>query len=309
MNTPHYPHRRVPRDAAGRSQARPRGDSHPRASGRGPDSSPPEPPAASVAPRSSALGVASRSSRTGAAKRPLYRIYSEEEFFAADPTIAFAPSSCGERRRRARLPWTRLGALAALVGVVTAAVAVVVWGATRSRSPQSSSRPLADATATRPPVGSPAQVVGRRLGPHWRHAVRRGRSFGGAGRAVVQVHFLRQPRMLRPRAAVTPTSATPSAATPATTQAPTTTAPTTTAPTTTTTSATATPTSPPPTTEAPTTTAPATATSTSPPPTTEAPTTTASAGATPTSPTPTAANAPHAAPAAAESEFGFEGKR
>ena len=64
MNIPHYPHRRVPWDAAGRSQARPRGDAHPRACGRGPGISPPWPSVARVA--------------------PAYRIYSEEEFLAAE---------------------------------------------------------------------------------------------------------------------------------------------------------------------------------------------------------------------------------
>jgi hypothetical protein len=51
MNIPHYPHRRVPWDATGRSQARPRGDAHPRACGRGPGISPPWPPVARVALR------------------------------------------------------------------------------------------------------------------------------------------------------------------------------------------------------------------------------------------------------------------
>ncbi len=48
MLIPHHPHRRVPGDAAGRSQARPRGGPVPRARGRRPGVSPPWPPVAGV---------------------------------------------------------------------------------------------------------------------------------------------------------------------------------------------------------------------------------------------------------------------
>ena len=63
MNPPHYPHRRVPWDATGRSQARPRGDAHPRACGRGPGISPPWPSAARVAARQSRHAPALESRR------------------------------------------------------------------------------------------------------------------------------------------------------------------------------------------------------------------------------------------------------
>jgi hypothetical protein len=117
MNIPHYPHRRVPWDATGRLQARPCGDAHPRACGRGPGISPPWPSAARVA--------------------PAYRIYSEEEFLAAEdwqgeaePEFALLGQAGPQREPRR---WGGLAALAALTSVVAAVVGVVALTATRSK--------------------------------------------------------------------------------------------------------------------------------------------------------------------------------
>ena len=51
-------HRRVPRDAGGRSDGRPHGDAHPRASGRKPGISPPRLPAARVVRAAASLEAA-----------------------------------------------------------------------------------------------------------------------------------------------------------------------------------------------------------------------------------------------------------
>jgi hypothetical protein len=129
MNIPHYPHRRVPWDATGRLQARPRGAAHPRARGRGPGISPPWPSAARVASR-----------------RPVYRVYSEEEFLAAEEWDVEALPACGSALEPAPefallgqaspqfepRAWGRVAAVAALTTAAAVLVEVVAMNETRS---------------------------------------------------------------------------------------------------------------------------------------------------------------------------------
>ncbi len=70
----------------------------------------------------------------GRPPREMYRVYTEEEFFAAEdwPVEAepdVAPVAAGEPK-----PWGRVAGLAALAAVVTAVVGVVAMNATRSRT-------------------------------------------------------------------------------------------------------------------------------------------------------------------------------
>jgi hypothetical protein len=134
MTIPHYPHRRVPWDAEGRSQARPHGDAHPRARGRGPGISPPWPSAARVASRPRRGATLLRPT-----PRPGYRVYSEEEFLAAEECsgqdardLAAGRSTIGgggEARSRGRV-----AAAAALAAAATAMAGVVAMNAARSRA-------------------------------------------------------------------------------------------------------------------------------------------------------------------------------
>ncbi len=103
--------------------------------------------------------------------RQVYRIYSEEEFFAAedwqaDAQAEFALSGQEDPRREPR-QWGRFAALAALASVVAAIVGVVALNAPRSGS--GSDRRFADVglaqlrTRARPPRGRPREIVAGRL--------------------------------------------------------------------------------------------------------------------------------------------------
>ncbi len=100
------------------------------------------------------------------APRQAYRIYSEEEFLAAEdwqvePEPEFALlGRVGQQRRPTQ--WGRLATLAALTSVVGAVVGVVALHATRSR-PESDRR-FADGGIALPPTraGSPQEIVADR---------------------------------------------------------------------------------------------------------------------------------------------------
>ncbi len=95
------------------------------------------------------------------APRQAYRIYSEEEFLAAEdwqveaePEFALLGQSPQREPRR----WGRLAALAALTSVVTAVIGVVALNATRSKP--ESNRGFAGRIAAR--RGSPEEIVAAR---------------------------------------------------------------------------------------------------------------------------------------------------
>jgi hypothetical protein len=171
--------------------------------------------------------------------RQAYRVYSEEEFLAAEdwqveaePEFALL-GQASPRRQPKR--WGGLAALAALTTAVVTVVGVVALNATRSK-PQSNRRIAAregsppEIVANRPstqPLGAPsrsptrrASVLGRRIA---------GRGPRPVGRSPITAHPHRPPPPTPPADAASARATAASAATPAT---PSTTAPTTTAPTT-----------------------------------------------------------------------------
>ncbi len=237
--------------------------------------------------------------------RQAYRIYSEEEFLAAEdwqvdaePELALL-GQASPRRQPKR--WGGLAALVALTTAVVAVVGVVALNATRSK-PQSNRRIaarrgsppqiVADRPGTQPPGEPPrsparrASVLGRRIAARGPHA---------AGRPTTTAHPHRPPPPTPPTDAAsepataapeTPTTAPPNTtATPATAS---TTPPSKTAPTTA--ASTAAPATPPTTATASTPVAASTATGTT---------------STATGTTPTATGATSTANGA-DAEFGFE---
>jgi cytoskeleton protein RodZ len=217
--------------------------------------------------------------------RRAYRIYSEAEFFAAEPPIELAAAEptielAAHREttsRRTRASWSRLGALAALGGVV-AVVGGVVWSVTRGRL-QHGGRRLADTATARPQVESRAPVVANPP------ALRRGQRAGLRGRSpgIARSTAARGRRGVRARSGTPPAHApaqAPVARTPAGNAAPGSPAPV----------------------------APAGATPTAATPANAAPPAAPTqAAATPGSATPAlTASATHATAAAAGAQFGFE---
>ena len=101
--------------------------------------------------------------------RQAYRIYSEEEFFAAEDWQAEDELTLSGQKGPQRKPrqWGRFAALAALASVVAAVVGVVALNVTRSGS--GSDRGFADVeiahlpTRARSPRGRPREIVADRL--------------------------------------------------------------------------------------------------------------------------------------------------
>lgn len=178
------------------------------------------------------------------APRPAYRMYSEEEFLAAEDwqvetESEFALVGQASPRRRESKRWGALAALAALPCVIAAVVGVVALNATRTK-PQSSRRVAArggsppETAADRPSVGwlgaslhKPTRRVSGLVGRITGHELR------PVDRLPITAHPHRPPPPTPPSAtASAPTAVAPAAtlATPSTT-APASTAPTSTAPT------------------------------------------------------------------------------
>ena len=127
-------HRKAPRDAGGRLDGRPRGDTHPRAGGRKPDISPSRLPAARVALRAPCSG---------------YRVFSEDAYLAGVDLSLGPDQSLVRAGRRAR-GLQRLAGAAALSGALGAGVGAVAFAASRPQRidrRDTTSRPLTARTA------------------------------------------------------------------------------------------------------------------------------------------------------------------
>ena len=108
-------HRKARRDAGGRLDGRPRGDTHPRAGGRKPDISPSRLPAARAALR---------------APRSGYRVFSEDAYLAG-VDLSLGPSESLVRAGRRGRGLQRLAGAAALSGALGAGVGAVAFAASR----------------------------------------------------------------------------------------------------------------------------------------------------------------------------------
>jgi hypothetical protein len=181
------------------------------------------------------------------APRQPYRIYSEEEFLAAEdwqvdaepgygsepgPAYDVEPEFAllGQHRPRAPRPWGSLAALAALTSAVVAVVGVVALNATRSQPP--SDRRFAGGIVDR---GSSSLEIAadrpsvRRLGASPRKSTRRvsvlaRRIAGRVGRTPTAAHPHRPSQPVSPTTSAPTAASTPATPTPATpsTAAPTT---------------------------------------------------------------------------------------
>ena len=188
-------HRRVPRDAGGRSDGRPHGDAHPRASGRKPGSSPPWLPAARVVWRPGGDRMMLLRRRP----REVYRVYSEEEYLSGagldnasidewpvaewplgepplgEPPVGESPLSVettrhragGEHRRRQAVQERqlhRMAGVAMLAGAMGTVGGVVVLNGAGTQWPRRAGEAC---SRRRTPRGSCARPRSMTLNPRW----------------------------------------------------------------------------------------------------------------------------------------------